>query len=134
MTARPVCRRAAFMLAAAAGSACAEFAPGEPELRLEIAVSPTPATVGSARVLLTLSDTAGAMRGGATVVVSGRSPTGRLRAVDTASEIGLGRYVVESFPFDTNGEWSLEASARLAGGGLALAEHPIRVVGPPPGR
>lgn len=62
------------MLAAAAGSACAEFAPGEPELRLEIAVSPTPATVGSARVLLTLSDTAGAMRGGATVVVSGRSP------------------------------------------------------------
>ena len=122
------------MLAAAAGGACAELAPREPEFRLEIAVSPTPATVGSARILLTLSDTAGAMRGGATVVVSGRSPAGRLRAADTAREAGPGRYVVESFPFDTNGEWSLEASARLADGGLALAEHPIRVVGPPPGR
>ena len=122
------------MLAAAAGSACAELAPAEPEFRLEIAVSPTPATVGSARILLALSDTAGAMRGGATVVVSGRSPTGRVQAVDTAREVGLGRYVVESFPFDTNGEWSLEASARLTGGGLALAVHPIRVVGPPPGR
>ena len=107
---------------------------GEPEHVLEIAVSPTPATVGSARILLTLSDTAGVPLSGATVVVNGRSPTGLPQAVDTAHEDGPGRYVVDAFPFDTTGEWSLEGRARLLDGRVAVAEHPIRVVGPPPGR
>lgn len=73
--------------------------------------------------------------GGATVVVSGHTPSeGGSILPDTAREEAPGRYVAPAFPFGTAGEWSLEVRAHLPDGRVAAAKHPIRVIGPPGGR
>lgn len=122
-------RRGSLLLAALAAG-CGE--PGaSPALTLDVAVSPTPATVGPGRILLALDDSTGAPVPGALVVVTGRPPAGVGRVTDTAEEQAPGRYAAAAFPFGAPGEWTLEASARLPDGRSVAATHPIRVVGPP---
>lgn len=123
-------KRELLLLAGLAGAGCGEPPSGDPGLVLSVAVSPTPATVGPGRVLVTLSDAAGAPIGGATVVVSGRPPEGAL-VTDTARAQAPGSYAAAAFPFGATGEWTLEAHARLADGRETRAEHRIRVVGRP---
>lgn len=120
-----------LLLAPLAAAGCAEAPSERPGPTLTIAVSPTPATVGPARILLALSDSIGAPVASALVVVTARPPEEGAAVVDTAQEEAPGRYVAAEFPFDAPGEWTLKGSARLADGRRAAARHPIRVVGPP---
>ena len=111
--------------------ACWPAAPeGDPSLLLTVAVSPTPATLGPARVLVSLADSSERPVQGAQVVVTGRLTGDGTSPVveDTAREEAPGRYVAADFPFAVAGEWVLEARALLADGRRAAADHPIRPV------
>ena len=121
--------RRALLWAALPLAACAEPDPNAP--LLTVAVSPTPAIVGTGRVLVTLSDPSGLPLEGATVILNGRAPGGAEPVVDTAEEQAPGSYAVGDFPFDRPGDWTLEAVARLPDGRETARDHPILVVGRP---
>jgi len=90
---------------------------------IKIAISPTPATVGIARVIVTFDSTVAS--------VTALTLQGRLR---TGNEAGLNEgglvlkvavaqstsvWVVDSFPFATPGTWRLVATAQAAGAIIA---------------
>jgi hypothetical protein len=124
-------KRALAALLALAAAACGDQPGGDPGLVLTVAVSPTPALVGSGRILVALADAAGTPVGGATVLVTGTPPDGGAAVVDTAREQGPGSYAAPAFPFAAPGDWSLVARAQLPDSRRAEAVHAIRVVGRP---
>src|SRR5690606_17204272 len=83
---------------------------GDAGLLLSAAVSPTPATVGPGRILLSLAGPDGAPIPAARIVVRARAPRGAALA-DTAVEEAPGRYAVPGFPFDEPGQGAREARA-----------------------
>jgi hypothetical protein len=107
--------------------------PGDPSLRLELAISPTPPAVGPARLILTLSDTAGAPVPGASIRVEGNmSHAGMVPVVDTAEAVSPGRYVIPAFTFSMAGDWVLTARAVLPDGRWTEARVPTGVFSVPP--
>ncbi len=124
--------RAFAMVVCALGAACA----GErgPAVDVRLGVSPTPATVGPARLVVTVGDTPDV--GGAEevqlVVTGPRSPgDGTVSGVVVTPEPAAGGdYVVPTFEFTTPGEWSVSVLVTFADGRHVERSFPIRVVGP----
>lgn len=111
-----------------------EPVPGDPSLRLELAIAPTPPGVGAARIIILLSDTAGTPIPGASIRVEGNmSHAGMVPVVDTAEAVAPGRYAVPEFHFNMAGEWVLSARATLPDGRWTVARLPTSVLAAPPG-
>lgn len=124
----------ALLLASAVAvpvTACGDPGADTGSLRLEVAVSPTPAAVGPAQVRVRVRDSLDAPVSGARVDLVGTPPAGdRERPVTvTATEARAGLWVADSFPFDVAGDWTLDARAATPDGRRGRRSHPIRVVG-----
>jgi hypothetical protein len=104
---------------------------GDPSLRLEVSLSPTPPAVGPARVIITLNDTLGTPVEGALVVVEGNMiHAGMVPVVETAQAEDPGRYGISAFTFTMAGDWVLDLRATLPDGRWVRTRHPTNVVGP----
>jgi hypothetical protein len=107
---------------------------GDPDLVLDLAISPTPPAVGAARLIITLRDTAGVALDGAEILVEGNmSHAGMAPVRATAEAEGDGRYSVQDFRFTMAGGWVLTTHATLPDGRWARTETVTQVVAPPPG-
>lgn len=121
-----------WVLAALAVAGCGRERAGDPALSIEVHVSPTPAAVGPARVMVDVTDAAGAPIEGARVTVAARSEDGGAVVVESAraeGAEGTGRYTVPALPFGARGEWTLTVRAEVPDGRWAEVEHPVRVMG-----
>jgi hypothetical protein len=117
-----------------AGACRGEPARGDPSLDLKLAISPTPPGVGPARIILLLTDTAGAPVEGASIRVEGNmAHAGMIPVVDTAEAVAPGRYAVPGFRFTMAGEWLLSARATLPDGRWTVGRLPTSVLAAPPG-
>ncbi len=97
---------------------------------VDLRVSPTPATVGNARVLVDVSDSTGSPLVGAEVRLEGRPAT--QEAVVTQREAvdeGGGRYVVSDFWFPAPGVWVLDVVVTPVTGESSRIPREVRVVG-----
>ena len=113
--------------------ACGRERAGDPSLSLRVRVSPTPAAVGPARLLIELEGLASDSMP-ARITVVGSLPGGPV-VHDSARAEAPGLHVVPAFVFPVRGEWTLRVRAELPDGRWAEIEHPVRVVGgalPPP--
>lgn len=109
-------------------AACGPDTPQAPTL--DVGISPTPPTVGNARVMLELSDSTGASLEGATVHVEGRlAGTEDVQTRREATPEGGGRYVVSDFRFATSGEWVIDVVVTPANGTQNRISRDVRVVG-----
>lgn len=116
------------LLACSLASGCA----GEPPpFDVEVRVSPTPATVGSARVLVEVRGRDGEAVRDARVDVRAVDPDGRAGDAVPAEAGGEGLYVVDPMPLSRAGEWTLRVSVTGPGGARVERASPIHVVGPP---
>jgi hypothetical protein len=107
---------------------------GDPSLVLEVAISPTPPAVGSARLIINLRDTAGVPLEGAEVRVEGNmSHAGMVPVLATAQEEAPGIYAVSDFRFTMAGDWILTTRATLPDGRWAQAMTTTQAVSAPPG-
>lgn len=107
---------------------------GDPSLVLEVGISPTPPAVGSARLIISLQDTAGVALSGAEILVEGTmSQAGMIPVVDTAQMEGPGLYIVPGFNFTTAGDWILTLTGTLPDGRFARIRKRTNVVGALPG-
>jgi len=103
---------------------------GDGSLVLEVGVSPTPPTVGPARLIISLKDTAGTAISGAEVSAEGNmTHAGMVPVLDTARMVSPGHYSVPSFGFTMAGSWILTIEARLLDGRTAQIQKTIHVVG-----
>ena len=118
-----------WVLAALAVAGCGRERAGDPALSIEVHVSPTPAAVGPARVMVDVTDAAGAPIEGARVTVAARPEDGGAVVAESARAEGRGRYTVPALPFGDRGEWTLTVRAELPDGRWAEVEHPVRVMG-----
>ena len=109
-------------------AACA--APDDVGIEVRLGLSPTPATVGDTRVVVTLSGPE-AQAGDLDVSVSGRPAEADSApgAVPAALEAN-GDYVVPAFPFDSPGEWIMVVRVEREEVRLVERAFPVRVVGP----
>ena len=107
---------------------------GDPSLVLEVGISPTPPAVGTARLIITLQDTAGVAISGAEILVEGNmSHAGMVPVLDTAQMEGPGLYIVPGFNFTMAGDWILTLDATLADGRTVRIRKATNVVGAFPG-
>lgn len=106
----------------------------DPAHRIEISVSPTPAAVGPAGILVVLTDSTGAPVPGAEGVVRLRPESGdgprNGRDGTELRESGPGRYGA-TVRFPREGEWVVEATLRGPDGTAVSREKRIRVVAGP---
>lgn len=125
---------AALLLAAGTGSCRGGPDFGDPSLNLELGISPTPPGVGPARLILTLSDTAGQPISGASIRVEGNmSHAGMVPVIDTAEAVGPGSYAVPAFDFGMAGDWVLTIRATLPDSRWVQIVYETRVFSAPPG-
>jgi hypothetical protein len=112
-------------------SACrGEVDTGDPDLFLDLAISPTPPAVGPGRLIISLTDSAGAPVAEAEVVVEGNmSHAGMVPVLDTAVAEEPGRYGISDFTFTMAGDWVLTVQATLPDGRRARIDRPTHVVG-----
>ena len=111
-----------------------DFDPGDPGLVMELGISPTPPTMGTTRLIVTLRDTLGIPVEGARVVVEGTmTHAGMMPVLDTASAEGPGRYVIPGFRFTMSGDWILTLRATLPDGRWTELQRRTGVVGTPSG-
>ncbi len=107
---------------------------GDPDLSLEVGISPTPPAVGPARLIITLSDAGGLPVEGARIEVEGNmSHAGMTPVLDTAVAEAPGRYAVSDFRFTMAGDWILTLRATLPDGRQREIRHRTNVVRAPPG-
>jgi hypothetical protein len=107
---------------------------GDPSLVLEVAISPTPPTVGPARLIIHLRDTDGVPLEGAEIRVEGNmSHAGMVPVLATAQEEAPGLYAVSDFRFTMAGDWILTTRATLPDGRWAQTMTTTQAVSPPPG-
>lgn len=103
---------------------------GDPGLVLEVAISPTPPAVGTARLIITLHDTIGSPISGAEIVVEGVLDQAETApVVDTATMVSPGQYSVPDFRFPIAGDWVLTLHAALEDGRTTLTRKGTDVVG-----
>ena len=101
---------------------------GDAGIVMELAISPTPPSVGPARLIITLRDTAGLPLEGARISVEGNmSHAGMTPVLDTAVADDPGRYYVPAFGFTMAGDWILELEATLPDGREARRVETTRV-------
>lgn len=126
---------APILLAAALSMGCrGDLPPGDPNLVLEIGISPTPPGVGPARLIISLKDTLGAPVEGAEVRVEGNmSHAGMVPVMDSAQEQGGGVYTVPAFSFTMAGDWILTVTAELEDGRWTTLQKATDVASAPPG-
>ena len=106
--------------------------PGDPNLLLEVAISPTPPGVGPARLIISLRDTLGNPVDGAEVRVEGNmSHAGMVPELGTAAGRGEGMYIVPDFRFTMAGDWVLTVTATLPDGRETRTQKKTDVVGAP---
>jgi hypothetical protein len=119
---------AVFLLVS--GACRGREAAGDPTVRVDFGVSPTPATVGRARLLLTVTDSADVPVNGASIHIRGDMKHAGMDPVEERAEpLGDGRYIVPGFPFTMAGDWVLTASVTMPDGSLVVRPHPVTVVG-----
>ena len=98
-------------------------------LTVDVGISPTPPLVGPTRLLISLSDSAGAPVEGAEVQVEGNmTHAGMAPVFATAQDEGEGKYVIPGFRFTMAGDWILTVRVTLADGRQGTYEHPTDVV------
>ncbi len=106
--------------------------PPGPAIDVTLSVSPTPATVGVARVLVVVHGSTGAPVNDAEVLVEGdMTHSGMPPSSERAEPAGQGRYVVAAFPLVMAGEWVLTARATVPNGEVGVGRLLLTVVGPP---
>lgn len=116
------------VMIALAAAGCGPAAPQAPTL--DLGISPTPPTVGNARVMLELTDSTGAALQGVTVHVEGRlTGTEDVQTRREAIPEGAGRYVVSDFRFATPGEWVIDVVVSEGEGPDSRISRDVRVVG-----
>jgi hypothetical protein len=120
----------ALILACSAG-ACTDAPTASLEVSLRF--SPTPPSVGPARLLLELTDSVGTPVSGASIRVEGRpvGEPGRPGSSVQARDEGDGRYVVDEYDFETSGPWILDIRARTTTGLELRREFETSVYGGP---
>ena len=97
--------------------------PGQDQIPMRIGVSPTPPTLGTARVFVQLPDSVAP----SSVQMVGRRPAGDSVTVE-ASPDGARGYAVPDFPFDEVGHWRIVVRARV--GAVTLADSTrVHVIG-----
>lgn len=108
---------------------CAPSEQGGLGLAVDVGISPTPPLVGPTRLLISLSDSAGAPVEGAEVQVQGNmTHAGMAPVFGTAQEEGDGMYVIPGFRFTMAGDWILTVRVTLADGRQGTYEHRTDVV------
>jgi hypothetical protein len=106
----------------------------EPSLVLEVGISPTPPSVGPARLIISLHDTSGAPIPGADIAVEGNmSHAGMTPVLATAQEVAPGQYSVPEFVFTMAGDWFLILRATLPDGRSTHIQQGTDVTGQPGG-
>lgn len=119
-----------LLLALSLAGCRGEAETGDPDLVLDVAISPTPPVVGQARLIITLEDASGAPLENALIVVEGNmSHAGMIPVVDTARAEGSGQYGISGFRFTMAGDWVLSLHATLPDGRWVRAQEGINVVG-----
>ena len=103
--------------------------PGETgELDVGISIAPTPATIGTSRILISVDDD-GAPIAGAEVDVEGNmSHAGMVPVHERAEEIAPGSYAIAAFPFTMAGEWVLTVRVAREGEPVTTRERRVLVV------
>lgn len=97
----------------------------------QVGISPTPPTVGPARLIISLHDPDGSPVEGAQVLVEGNmSHAGMVPVLDTAQAVIPGQYTVSAFSFTMAGDWVLDLTAILPDGTTVKTRHSTDVVGP----
>ena len=115
-------------LSALVWAACAPPAAQPPTV--DLGVSPTPATVGNARVMVQLRDSTGAVIEGAAVRLEGRlMDTDAVVTQRNTVEESAGRYVVSDFRFPSAGVWLVEVIVQPTDASEARVTREVRVVG-----
>ena len=85
-----------------------------------VSVSPDPASVGDAEIILQVRDTAGNPISDATILVEGTMTHAGMEPVIVGTEArGQGKYVTEGFKFTMGGDWVIIVRATLANGRTA---------------
>lgn len=108
--------------------ACAPPTPQAPTVAVR--VSPTPATVGNARIMLDIQDSIGSVVTGATVQLEGRPLEAEATVTQReAAEEAPGRYVVNDFRFPNPGVWTLDVTVTSSDGVVDRVQREVRVVG-----
>ena len=120
-------------LAAAAALAAAGCGGEPPAFLVEARVSPTPATVGRARVLVEVRTPDGRPVEGARVAVTPVDPSGTAGARVEAEAGAPGLWVADPVGLPAAGAWTLAVEVTGPDGTVVLREAPLHVVGPPPG-
>jgi hypothetical protein len=106
----------------------------DPNLVMEVSISPTPPAVGPARLIILLRDTLGVPLEGARIRVEGNmSHAGMVPVLGSATDQGAGTYVVPDFHFTMAGAWVLTVTATLTEGRHTEIRVETGVVGAPPG-
>lgn len=121
-------RSGSLALAAVLALGCEPPGPQPPTV--DMGVSPTPATVGNARIMITVSDSTATPIVGASVRLEGRPEgSGAVAAQRDAVEESPGRYVVPDFRFMQAGLWSVEVVITPPAGPESRVTREVRVVG-----
>ncbi|NNM06937.1 MAG: FixH family protein [Gemmatimonadetes bacterium] len=123
--------RSAVLSGLLLGSGCrGDGALPDSPYRLDLSISPTPPAVGPARLIITLTDSAGSPVEGAEIVVEGNmSHAGMVPVIDTAQAEDPGRYGINDFTFTMAGDWVLTTRGVLPDGDSVIAETATNVVG-----
>jgi hypothetical protein len=123
----------AMVLSAALALACGpDERLGDPTIDLEVGVSPTPATIGSVRVLVATHDLSGAPLPVERLRITARPPEGSGAAPPPTFDLpgdASGQFAVPGLALSVRGDWVLEVRVDLLDGRWAMREQPIHVVG-----
>lgn len=122
-----------LLLGTALCTACRGDGPeGDPSLILDVSISPTPPAVGSARLIISLQDTAGTPLSDAEIIVEGNmSHAGMVPVLDTARMLAPGQYSIPDFQFTMAGDWILTLTATLPDGRTTTARKGTDVASVP---
>jgi len=124
-----------LLLAGVLAGCRGEGAGRDPSILLEVAISPTPPAVGSARLIISLQDSSGAPLSGAEISVEGNmSHAGMVPVLATAEERAAGQYLVADFGFTMAGDWVLTLTATLPDGRATQLQHRTDVASQPGGQ
>jgi hypothetical protein len=123
-------RSAAVLLAGWALAGCRGERPADDvPVEVDVAVAPTPAVGGPARIVLSVRDSVGAPLEGAEVRVEATMEhAGMTPVFEEARSEGEGRYVIPRLELTMGGDWTLIVRIRLPDGREAVRERSLTVM------
>jgi hypothetical protein len=126
----PPVRTAVCLALAAVAVACGSEGSraGDPDLTVEILVSPTPASTADTRVVILLTDQ-GVAPDSAVVTLAAEGPSSSLDAGPLRTDTP-GRFASGPLSFPEPGAWTLIVSARMPDGRAATFRRRVTVSGP----